>query len=212
MTIEQELSKEKCAEGKPEGKEEVGENIERVSKTLEKVGGILNKNKVEYYIGGGTAVYLIAGKELDREHHDIDIFIPQKGISKLKQALEKNEFDFWSRKTHPEETGRHLYGAYDPENMVTIEITSHEMNKFPPEIHQEDFFDKHKHRFKNIELSTITPEYLYWNKSRSSKEKHREEKDKKDMELLKPYVDQGKFQKLENLLEELKQRFSKKKR
>ena len=192
-----------------EGKKEVKENVERFSKTLERMGEILDKNKVEYYIGGGIGVYLIADKEFDRKHHDIDIFIPHREISKFRQTLQKDNFEFWPGDTPPksEKMGRHLYGAYDSENQVKIEITSYEMEKLSSEIHQDDFFDKQKYKFRNTEISTITPEYLYWLKIRSSKEKTRREKDKRDIELLKPHVNQAKFQELENLLEKLEKKY-----
>ena len=51
------------------------ENHLLVYEIFDKYSQMLNENDIEYYYSGDILAYLLVGKELERNHHDLDVFI-----------------------------------------------------------------------------------------------------------------------------------------
>ena len=55
---------------------------------------MLNENNIEYYYTSGILAYLLAEKELERYHHDLDVFINMENLRKLEQICNSYGFSF----------------------------------------------------------------------------------------------------------------------
>ena len=55
---------------------------------------MLNENGIEYYYTSGILSYLLVDKELERYHHDLDIFINMKDLEKLESISGLYGFSF----------------------------------------------------------------------------------------------------------------------
>lgn len=70
------------------------ENHQLIYKIFDKYNEMLNDNKIEYYYTSGILSYLLVDKELERYHHDLDIFINMKDLEKLENNCKKYNFSF----------------------------------------------------------------------------------------------------------------------
>lgn len=103
---------------------------EEIRKTIQHLSETLN-DKVEYYVGGGLAIYILTGLDLDRNFSDIDIMIPELEIINTKESFEASNFEFWDerfihRKRIDLIEGHHEYGALDKSTGVRIGIYTFE--------------------------------------------------------------------------------------
>lgn len=98
---------------------ETNDNKEKIIKAVSHLSETLN-GKVEYYIGGGLAVFALDGSDFDREFSDIDIMVPETGVNDAKITLEAGNYTFWDERfAHKNREdlvgfgGHHEYGAMD---------------------------------------------------------------------------------------------------
>lgn len=70
------------------------ENHEVIYKIFDEYNKMLNENEIEYYYTSGILAYLLVNKELERYHHDLDIFINMKDLDKLEEVCNKYNFSF----------------------------------------------------------------------------------------------------------------------
>lgn len=64
---------------------------------FDELNDLLNKNGVDFYHTGGILAYLLTNNSLERYHHDIDIFINEKNIPQLIEAMDKSNFSYVTR-------------------------------------------------------------------------------------------------------------------
>ncbi len=173
---------------------------------------MLNENQIEYYYTSGVLAYILVGKELERLHHDIDVFIRFSDLEKLEKIGPKYNFRF--RRLLGERgdgTQRRVLKMYYKD--YDIPITLFMYNKeIDDSITQYDFFygkgellveeiynsrecarlsfSDTKHFHNNIMYKAITLEALYLCKDKGRP------KDRYDCEIIKPFVDFAKLEKL----------------
>lgn len=70
------------------------ENHELIYKIFDEYNKMLNENSIEYYYTSGILSYLLVNKELERYHHDLDIFINMEDLEKLEKKCEEYGFSF----------------------------------------------------------------------------------------------------------------------
>ena len=81
------------------------ENHKLVIEAFDKFNSLIGTNLDTYYVGG-LMVYLATNRPLERYHGDIDMFINEKQLENLMNALSDNEdFEFISNMDHKEEHG-----------------------------------------------------------------------------------------------------------
>ena len=55
---------------------------------------MLNENNIRYYYTSGILAYLLADKNLERYHHDLDIFINMNDLEMLEHICNNYNFSF----------------------------------------------------------------------------------------------------------------------
>ena len=70
------------------------ENHCLIYKIFDEYNKMLNENNVEYYYTSGILAYLLVNRELERYHHDLDVFVNMKDLEKLEQVCNKYNFSF----------------------------------------------------------------------------------------------------------------------
>lgn len=70
------------------------ENHKLIYKIFDELNKMLNENNIEYYYTTGILAYLLVNKELERYHHDLDIFINMKDLEMLERICNKYNFSF----------------------------------------------------------------------------------------------------------------------
>lgn len=70
------------------------ENHALVYSIFDEYNKMLNENNIEYYYTSGILAYLLANKDLERYHHDLDIFINMEHLEKLEQICGNYNFSF----------------------------------------------------------------------------------------------------------------------
>lgn len=70
------------------------ENHTLIYKIFDAYNKMLNENNIEYYYTSGILAYLLAEKELERYHHDLDVFINMENLRKLEQICNSYGFSF----------------------------------------------------------------------------------------------------------------------
>ena len=72
----------------------LGENHKKIYEIFDKCNLMFNENKVEYYYTSGILSYLLVNKDLQRYHHDLDIFVNMHDLEKLEQVCCSYGFTF----------------------------------------------------------------------------------------------------------------------
>lgn len=70
------------------------ENHKMIYKIFDEYNKMLNENEIEYYYTSGILAYLLVNKELERYHHDLDVFVNMKDLDKLENVCGKYNFSF----------------------------------------------------------------------------------------------------------------------
>lgn len=70
------------------------ENHKLIYKIFDEYNKMLNENNIEYYYTSGILAYLLVNKELERYHHDLDIFINMNYLERLEQICNNYNFSF----------------------------------------------------------------------------------------------------------------------
>lgn len=206
-------------------------NNKNVAQTLVDLANALN-GKAEYYVTGGLVAFLVSRAKFDRRSSDIDVVILENEV-KIEKILKANNFDVWDENmAHRERDdlmgvgGHHNYGTRDlntgirigfftykisDKDEIVLELPYGEKNEkgevvdmlertiFPKEMRKEDRFWEKPIEFQGVQIYIVSPEQMYLKKVRKSREK-----DKKDAEKLKPFLDKERLAKLEKLLPKIK--------
>lgn len=70
------------------------ENHDLVYIIFDEYNKMLNENQIEYYYTSGILAYLLVDKDLERYHHDLDIFVNMEHLEKLEQISDNYNFSF----------------------------------------------------------------------------------------------------------------------
>ena len=70
------------------------ENHNLIYTIFDKFNKMLNENNIEYYYTSGILAYLLVNKELERYHHDLDIFVNMEDLEKLESICTNYGFSF----------------------------------------------------------------------------------------------------------------------
>lgn len=70
------------------------ENHHLIYKIFDEYNKMLNENNIEYYYTSGILAYLLVGRELERYHHDLDVFVNMKDLEKLEHVCNNYNFSF----------------------------------------------------------------------------------------------------------------------
>ena len=192
------------------------ENHNLIYKIFDEYNKMLNENNIEYYYTSGILAYLLVDKELERYHHDLDIFINMDDLEKLENICSKYGFSF-ERKMgeRGDGTERVMLKMYY-QDIVDIPITifmyvREEDNSIiqkdyfidedggewveyiynSPVITELSFSDMPKVH-NNIKYYSITKEALYLSK------KENRPKDIYDCQIFKDSIDMNKLKRLED--------------
>lgn len=158
-----------------------------------KCNKMFNENAIEYYYTSGILSYLFVNKDLERYHHDLDIFVNMKDIHKLESICFENGFSLekkiGDRDSHSKRVMLKLYSQEHREIPITIFMYVRQKDG---SIIQNDYFieDNGKLRlekmfnsaeivnlsfsdiplyYKGIKYFAITPEALYLSKENGRK-------------------------------------------
>ncbi len=80
------------------------ENHYLIYKIFDEYNKMLNENNIEYYYTSGILAYLLVNRELERYHHDLDVFVNMKDLEKLEHVCNNYNFSF-ERKIGTREDG-----------------------------------------------------------------------------------------------------------
>ena len=192
------------------------ENHNLIYKIFDEYNKMLNENNIEYYYTSGILAYLLAGKDLERYHHDLDIFINMNHLEKLEHICNNYNFCF-ERKIgdRGDGTKRVMLKMYY-QDIIDIPITVfmyvkekdgsitqkdyflNESNKeFVEYIHNSPLISKLSFSelpkvHNNIQYYSITPEALFLCKTGNRP------KDIYDCTIFRDIIDQEKLEKLKN--------------
>ena len=70
------------------------ENHKLVSLIFDMCNKMFKENGIEHYYTSGILSYYLAGKELERYHHDLDVFVNMDNLEKLENVCEQYGFIF----------------------------------------------------------------------------------------------------------------------
>jgi len=70
------------------------ENHKLIYKIFDEYNKMLNNSEIEYYYTSGILSYLLVDKELERYHHDLDVFVNMNDLEKLEKVCNKYNFSF----------------------------------------------------------------------------------------------------------------------
>ena len=70
------------------------ENHYKIYKIFDECNKMLNENNIEYYYTSGILAYLMVDRELERYHHDLDVFVNMEDLEKLEQVCSDYKFSF----------------------------------------------------------------------------------------------------------------------
>lgn len=70
------------------------ENHALVYRIFDEYNKMLNENNIEYYYTSGILAYLLVDRDLERYHHDLDIFINMEHLEKLERICDDYNFLF----------------------------------------------------------------------------------------------------------------------
>lgn len=91
--------------------------------TFDRINILLNSINADYYHTSGLLTYLLTNNELERYHHDLDIFISEKNLDELKKSCSETEFEFREYLGQKDDNcKRRTIKIYDNQNNITISI------------------------------------------------------------------------------------------
>lgn len=172
--------------------------ISQITKALE-------KQQIPYWLIGGFAVDAVLGK-VTREHHDIDVLILHSDRDKVAELVTTiNTYDFlvitqWSN---------YKFVGYDPDKKINADFgfisfkdNSVEFLRNGNKFYLPKFLfpKENKFRLEKIDINVVEPTLLYASKlhmKRLDSEPVNKEKDKNDLELLKPHANQKLLKQIE---------------
>lgn len=177
----------------------------------------MDECNIEHYYTSGILSYILINKELERYHHDLDVFVNEKDLIKLEQECCKYGFVFKRIfGDRNDGTKRRILKVYYKNYDLPITIFMYVRNR-DNSIVQNDYFydngelyvdhiynssdcvslsfDESIHYHNGIPYKAITIEALYNCKNKARK------KDIYDCMIMKPYVDFEKEEKLSFALE-----------
>ena len=191
------------------------ENHQQIYKIFDEYNKMLNENNIEYYYTSGILSYLLVDRELERYHHDLDIFVNMEDLTKLEQVCNDYYFSF-ERKIGDREDGtkRVMLKMYYKDKMdIPITVFMYVRENDNSIIQKDYFIDKNGQNcveyiynspsiselsFSNcpnfhneIKYYSITPEALFLCKSGNRP------KDIYDCAVFKHIIDINKLKKLE---------------
>lgn len=161
------------------------ENHERIYKIFDEYNRMLNENNIEFYYTSGILAYLLVNKELERYHHDLDIFINMDCLEKLENICNNYNFSFERKIGERGDGTKRIMLKMYYSNQIDIPITVFMyIKKADGSIIQKDYFlDENDQKFveyiynsplisqlsfseipkfhNNIEYYSITPEALF---------------------------------------------------
>ena len=70
------------------------ENHALIYRIFDEYNKMLNENNIEYYYTSGILAYLLVDRDLERYHHDLDIFINMEHLEKLERICDDYNFLF----------------------------------------------------------------------------------------------------------------------
>ena len=70
------------------------ENHALIYRIFDEYNKMLNENNIEYYYTSGILAYLLVDKDLERYHHDLDIFVNMEHLEKLEHISDNYNFSF----------------------------------------------------------------------------------------------------------------------
>ena len=191
------------------------ENHQQIYKIFDEYNKMLNENNIEYYYTSGILAYLLVDRELERYHHDLDIFVNMEDLEKLEQVCNDYRFSF-ERKIGERGDGTKrvmLKMYYDNKIDIPITVFMYVRKKDNSIIQKDYFIDKNGQNFveyiynspsiselsfsncpnfhNEIKYYSITPEALFLCKSENRP------KDIYDCAIFKHIIDINKLKKLE---------------
>ena len=72
----------------------LNKNHQSIYEIFDKCNVMFNENNIEYYYTSGILSYILINKELQRYHHDLDIFVNMDDLEKLEQVCGNYGFMF----------------------------------------------------------------------------------------------------------------------
>lgn len=191
------------------------ENHRKIYKIFDECSKMLNENNIEYYYTSGILAYLLVDRELERYHHDLDVFVNMEDLEKLEQVCNDYKFSF-ERKIGDRGDGTKrvmLKMYYDDKIDIPITVFMYIRKKDNSVIQKDYFIDENGQNvveyiynspsiselsFSNcpnfhngIKYYSITPEALFLCKSGNRP------KDIYDCAVFKHIIDINKLKKLE---------------
>ena len=192
------------------------ENHNLIYEIFDNCNNMLNENKIEYYYTSGILSYLLINKDLERYHHDLDIFINMKDLHKLEKICNKYDFSFKRKIGNRTRDEHRIMLKMYYKNLIDIPITIFMfIRQLDGSIIQNDYyidknynlwlekinnspeivdlsFDLNPH-YHNVKYYAITLEALYLSKLLGNRFK-----DIYDCKQIANYVDYKKLEKLKN--------------
>ena len=196
------------------------ESHKQILDTFDNLNKILNSVNIDYYHTSGILVYLLTGHPLERYHHDLDVFVNENDLEKLKSSLIGTEFEyklFLSKRT--EDTKRRTLKLESKTNQIVISVFIFNRLENGAVVVNDYYFDAENNLFKTqdynsprcVQLSfsdefhfhngipykAITVEALYnCKKGRGLKHLY-------DCNILRPYINLEKEKELDSEIVEL---------
>lgn len=119
------------------------ENHQKIYDIFDRCNTMFNENNIEYYYTSGILAYLLINKELQRYHHDLDIFVNMKDLEKLEQVCENYGFIFKRQLGDRSDGTKRVMLKMYYENIIEIPITIFMyIRKEDNTIEQNDYFIK----------------------------------------------------------------------
>ncbi len=174
--------------------------------TFDRVNILLNSISADYYHTSGILTYLLTNNELRRYHHDLDIFINENDLDRLRNVCNYSTFEFREYLgAKGEDEKRRTIKIYDKKNNIIISVFVFERLCDGSVVINDYYFDSNENlkmdqdynsrkcvelSFSNvpkmhngIEYFSITIEALYnCKKGRSYKHQY-------DCEVIKDFID-----------------------
>ena len=187
------------------------ENHLLVYEIFDKYSQMLNENNIEYYYSGDILAYLLVGKELERNHHDLDVFINMDDLEKLEDVCMKYGFSFERKMVMCDDCSKRVMLKMYYKDFLDFQITVSMYVREKDSFIQKDYFVNEEndklveyrfispeifnlsfsnvpHFHNNIRYYAISLEALYLCKGGNSP------KDIYDFNIFKDYVDKEKLQ------------------
>jgi len=99
------------------------ENHKLIYEIFDEYNKMLNVNNIEYYYTSGILSYLLVDKNLERYHHDLDIFINMRDLEKLEKICFDYNFSFERKIGERDDGTKRVMLKMYYKNIVDIPIT-----------------------------------------------------------------------------------------